>query len=211
MNPSTPGGLRSVVQIETSEKIPAALALGPDEPVAASQEPVELRHGERGQAISRRVEQPFLDQPRSRRAELLGGSPDQIGDVAGALGLRAQLGHRPHVAELELARPLHPHAEEAPVELGFDDGLGLDGLEGRDRRRRRVVPQDLSVLLEEVGVPLRIDDDGLDRSIVDLDSDSESRPMTGNLKRRSAYDFASPASRGRCGSPAPTRVIGSRR
>ena len=48
--------------------------------------------------------------------------------------------------------------------------LGLDGLEGRDRRCRGVVPQDLPVLLEEVGISLRVDDDRVDRSIVDLDT-----------------------------------------
>ena len=31
----------------------------------------------------------------------------------------------------------------------------------------------------------------------------------GNLKRRSAYDFASPAKPGSCGRPAPANVTGS--
>ena len=77
----------------------------------------------------------------------------------------AELCHRAKVAQFELRRTLGANAEEGFVELRLDDASSSSAIRSAiGRLFRRKIPDDLSVLLQEVGVALGVRDDDVDRA-----------------------------------------------
>src|SRR5215210_6002675 len=89
---------------------------------ASPDEGVELGHGELVQAVGRAVDEALLDQAGAGGSDAFGAGATELGgDLARAVGARAEVRHRGEVGELGLRGAADPDAEEALVELELDD------------------------------------------------------------------------------------------
>ena len=99
----------------------SSLGWGDGEGVVAGHVPVELGDGEGGESVAGGVEEAFADESGPGRTELFGAAAQDVGDVAGFLGVRAEFGHGAEVLELQVGGALGPDPEEAGIQGGFHE------------------------------------------------------------------------------------------
>ncbi len=121
-----------------------------------AEESIKLRHGELREAIARRVEKTLVDEPGSKRRDLLRGLLEHLRHFSSLLGVGPELRHSPHVPTFLDRRSLDSGPEEALVELRFDEVLRRGGILSRDCGTLRDVPDGTPELLDEVGVALSV-------------------------------------------------------
>ena len=111
------------------------------------------------------VDEALANQARACRSKLFRFSAHHSSDIASRVLAWSELGHRAQVVELEVGGSLRANAKKRFVEFRFHSALRLPS----DRfpyghAFGRHVPYKLPVLLDEVGVALRVLDDHIDRA-----------------------------------------------